>query len=83
MHADLIQSNLEGMLATADVVDDAATKTKALVSLNQSVISRLVEIIKDDPTVDLWPRLREVNRDYKVERKAYVDESQSYKSEGL
>jgi hypothetical protein len=71
--ADLIKSNLQDETVTTDQADDAATKAKALVELNQSIISRLEKVIKDDPIVDLWPNLREVTRHYKAERKEYIE----------
>lgn len=81
IHAASINKNLDESLSTAEEVDGTAIKRKAFMSINQSLISRLVEIVKNDPTVDLWPHLRGLSREYKAERRVYVDEHQSPEAE--
>lgn len=83
IHAAFIRKDIDESLPTAEEFDDTAANKKALVSINQSVISQLSEIIKDDPTVDLWLRLRGLSREYKAERKAYTNEHQSPQPEGV
>ena len=74
--AGLIESN-QDELATADKVNDAEAKKNALLELNKSAINELEKVVKDDPSVDLLLRLREVARNYRTERKAFIGDSHS------
>lgn len=58
----------------ADLAADETAKTQIKSKeLNQSTIGDLEQIVKDDPTVDLWLCLRKVSRTYKAERAKLTD----------
>ena len=61
-------------VVVADLAADEAAKTQIkLQQLNQSTIDDLKEFVKDNPTADLWLRLREASRTYKAERAKHTD----------
>jgi len=61
-------------VVVADLAVDEATKTQIkLKQLNQSTIGDLEQLVKDNPTADLWLCLREASRIYRVERAKHTD----------
>lgn len=73
--SDFLQSELEGdEMEAAGLEADEAAKTQAnLEQLNQSTISDLENFASDNPAADIWLRLREAAREYKVKRAVYTE----------